>query len=108
MDDNDGRKLSILLLLEPLPLLGGGNGGGCSPILCRFIEVEEPLEGGGLGLSFDNLRLPLIASCSGSNSSAVDSRSVDDRLLADELCRLIGGGGGGGGGGIDVAFCCST
>ena len=50
--DRDGLKLSILVLLEPRPLRGGGIGGVfVSPRLCRFVEVEEWRDIGGSGLS---------------------------------------------------------
>lgn len=90
---NDGLNPSILLLLDPRPLRGGGSGGGLiRPGLGRLIDSEEFLESG-TGLSIEDRRLPCVGAVSVSGSSKVGAKSCEG-LLDVDVCLRIGGGGG--------------
>lgn len=94
----DGRKPSMLLLLDPRPFRGGGKGGGLiRPGMGRFTDIDEFLEPVGVGRSMDEFLLPKVgaASGSGSGSSIVGASSCEGLLDVTEDCLRIGGGGGG-------------
>lgn len=86
----DGRVVSMLLRLEPLPRRGGGTGGGVEPWLMRFAY-----EGvcGRVGRESGVRKLA---------SSETERTSRDGRPSALLVARREGGGGGGLDADVDV------